>query len=347
MTDTLRVATVIPTLNESASIERCIQSLLSQSYPPENHRIIVVDGGSSDDTVEKVNRLLEKMNQDSASLIGKPRIEILLNSNKYTPSARNIALKHISGEVDLVFEMIGHAFLPSDHIEKRVADLLEIETIQGRRIAGVGTLVIPDSNDPGMFGRWVEATLLSPLGNSGGQFAQFRGREKHHVPAFVIHRIEALEDVGGWDEKFHTNQDSDLSMRLLKKNWQLWRSDASNIQMSKRNNPTSMIKMSWRYGSWRMYTLKRHPERGSVREILPAFGILLTLLLYTMLQEYWLVPIYAYAIALLLDSIRGAVKHKQISLILGLPICLLILHTFFTLGLLSATFRRPSNISDR
>ena len=96
-----------------------------------------------------------------------------------------------------------------------------------------------------------------------------------------------------------------------------------------------------------MQTLKRHPERGSVREILPAFGVLLTLILYTMLPQYWLIPIYAYAIALFLDSIRGAVKHRQITLILGLPICLLILHTFFTMGLLSATFRRPANISDR
>ena len=336
-----KVATVIPTLNEVDSITRCIKSLLRQTYPAESHRIIIVDGGSTDGTIGTVEGLIAGAGED------QPLIELLDNPGKFTPQARNIALQHLDGAADFIFEMNAHAHVPYDHIESRIADMLDIEAKEGNKIAGVGTLVRSDEQNIGMFGRWVEATLVSPLGNSGGQFAQFRGREKHHIPAFVIHRREALESVGGWDERYHTTQDSDLSMRLLKKNWQLWRSDISHINMRKRRSMASFIKMSWRYGAWRMESLKRHPERGSVREILPALGIVLTLLLVIFATDYWYYPVLAYALVLTLDAVRGAVSQRQPTLLLGLPICLLILHVFFTLGMLSSTFRRAGDITDR
>ncbi|HIO94802.1 MAG TPA: glycosyltransferase [Candidatus Poseidoniales archaeon] len=336
-----KVATVIPTLNEVDSITRCIKSLLRQTYPVESHRIIIVDGGSTDGTIGTVEGLIAGAGED------QPLIELLDNPGKFTPQARNIALQHLDGAADFIFEMNAHAHVPYDHIESRIADMLDIEAKEGNKIAGVGTLVRSDEQNIGMFGRWVEATLVSPLGNSGGQFAQFRGREKHHIPAFVIHRREALESVGGWDERYHTTQDSDLSMRLLKKNWQLWRSDISHINMRKRRSMASFIKMSWRYGAWRMESLKRHPERGSVREILPALGIVLTLLLVIFAADYWYYPVLAYALVLTLDAVRGAVSQRQPTLLLGLPICLMILHVFFTLGMLSSTFRRAGDITDR
>ena len=336
-----KVATVIPTLNEVDSITRCIKSLLRQTYPAESHRIIIVDGGSTDGTIGTVEGLIAGAGED------QPLIELLDNPGKFTPQARNIALQHLDGAADFIFEMNAHAHVPDDHIESRIADMLDIEAKEGNKIAGVGTLVRSDEQNIGMFGRWVEATLVSPLGNSGGQFAQFRGREKHHIPAFVIHRCEALESVGGWDERYHTTQDSDLSMRLLKKNWQLWRSDISHINMRKRRSMASFIKMSWRYGAWRMESLKRHPERVSVREILPALGIVLTLLLVIFATDYWYYPVLAYALVLTLDAVRGAVSQHQPTLLLGLPICLLILHVFFTLGMLSSTFRRAGDITDR
>jgi glycosyltransferase involved in cell wall biosynthesis len=336
-----RVATVVPTLNEADSITRCIESLLRQTYPPKFHRIIIVDGGSTDGTTSVVEGLIQGLGQD------QPVIEILNNPGKFTPQARNIALQHLDGSADFIFEMIAHAHIPEDHIESRIADMMDIEAKEGKKIAGVGTVVKPDEHNIGFFGSWVEAALVSPLGNSGGQFAQFHGRGKHHIPAFVIHRREALESVEGWDERFHTNQDSDLSMRLLKKNWQLWRSDISHVNMRKRRNLSSFIKMSWRYGAWRMESLKRHPERGSVRETLPAIGIVLTLLLAIFAFDYWYYPPLAYALVLSLEAVRGTVVQRQPSLLLGLPLCLLVLHVFFTLGMLSSTIRRAGDISDR
>lgn len=51
---------IIPARNEEFNIERCITSLLNQTYPKKSYRIIVVDDNSSDNTRSIVQRLIEK-----------------------------------------------------------------------------------------------------------------------------------------------------------------------------------------------------------------------------------------------------------------------------------------------
>ena len=52
---TLKVSLVIPIRNAAASIEMLIESIGRQTLPPDE--VVVVDGGSTDSTVEKVERL--------------------------------------------------------------------------------------------------------------------------------------------------------------------------------------------------------------------------------------------------------------------------------------------------
>ena len=52
---TLKVSLVIPIRNEADSIEMLIESIGRQTLPPDE--VVVVDGGSTDSTVEKVERL--------------------------------------------------------------------------------------------------------------------------------------------------------------------------------------------------------------------------------------------------------------------------------------------------
>lgn len=55
MTDTdIRVSVVTPTFNMADRLPRCIESITRQSYPHVEH--IVIDGGSSDSTVEYLQR---------------------------------------------------------------------------------------------------------------------------------------------------------------------------------------------------------------------------------------------------------------------------------------------------
>jgi len=339
-----RVVSVVPTLNEENHIERCLRSLMEQTYSPQLHKIIVVDGGSDDATVNITLRLSKESEENDG-----PVIMQLDNPQKYVPQARNIALEYCEDEDEFIFEMNAHAYVDANHIEKRIQDLLSIEEQQGKKIAGVGTRVEADERWSGLAGRWVEGAISSPLGHGGGQFAPFVGRQQHRVPAFVIHRREALIDVNGWGEEWQSNQDSDLSMRLLKNGWELWRSDVSRLKMAKRDSLFGFAKMMFRYGAWRGKSIWVHPKRANPLEFLPLIGLLTIcgLALLYPLDYVWTYPIFPYFVALLLIGILQTFKLRSVSMVVGVPISLLIMHTSFTTGLVLGLLRLPVGRHDR
>ena len=48
------VASVIPVLNEAEHIISCLESIAAQTYDPSKHMIIVLDGGSVDNTKQLI-----------------------------------------------------------------------------------------------------------------------------------------------------------------------------------------------------------------------------------------------------------------------------------------------------
>ena len=73
-----RIDVVIPAYNEEASIGRCLDATLGQSYPPERVRVLLVDAGCSDRTLE-----IARGRDD-------PRLVIVANGGRRltTPEAR-------------------------------------------------------------------------------------------------------------------------------------------------------------------------------------------------------------------------------------------------------------------
>ena len=81
-----KVAVVIPALNEAASISQCIESVLASDYP--NLEVVVVDDGSSDNTL---NEILGFKFEKNVRLISQP------NQGKW--SALNRAIMSLDAEV--------------------------------------------------------------------------------------------------------------------------------------------------------------------------------------------------------------------------------------------------------
>ncbi len=78
-----KVSVIVPAYNAGCYIEKCIDSLLSQTL--RNIEIIVVNDGSTDDTLEKLSKYEKK-------------IKVITQKNSGVASARNAGLEAATGE---------------------------------------------------------------------------------------------------------------------------------------------------------------------------------------------------------------------------------------------------------
>ena len=115
------VSIVIPTLNSGKNIESCIASLISQNFSREKYEIIVVDGGSIDDTVKKAKIA-------GADLV----IKVVVGT--HTGQSRNIGVENSKGNLI--------AFIDSDCVAKEgwinsiVEELKSVPVVTGPVLNG-------------------------------------------------------------------------------------------------------------------------------------------------------------------------------------------------------------------
>ncbi len=68
-----RISVVIPTYNEERYVERCLKSLVNQTLDRAEFELIVVDGGSTDRTVEVADKYADIVMQQKSKGVGGAR----------------------------------------------------------------------------------------------------------------------------------------------------------------------------------------------------------------------------------------------------------------------------------
>ncbi len=335
-----RLATVLPVFNEEEHIHGCLTSILNQSLDADQHMVMVLDGGSTDNTVGIVRQVMDEQ-------VDGPQVVFMENPLRTVAHARNLALAALPDSVEFIVEMIGHAEVTPHHLQDRMEAWEACQKLTQKPLAGVGVRVIGQSGRGGTVASWIEGAISSPLGQSGGQFAPFERPSETSVPAFVMHDRAAVTQVGGWDEAFLTSQDSELSMRLLKEGYALFRHPTPRVLMHKRSGLLQWWRMGHRYGFWRTKVLLRHPRRARWQEFLPWFGFLATVGMAMVSQAWWWVPPATYAGVIGLVGVSHGLTKRDVTGVVGVPFCLVLLHVSFSLGLVDGLIRKGRHPRDR
>lgn len=335
------LAVVVPIYNEEEHIERCLEALFNQTIDSRQYLVIVVDGGSTDQTLELLRKFMQQHSNEM------PEIILLDNPERSVSHARNIAMGALPNSVRFILEHIGHAFVQEDYLELRLRAWKEAEQNFGEKLAGLGAKVLPDSSLSTRREVWIESAISSWLGHGDGQFAKFDKLETTNTPAFVLHRRACVEELGGWNPEFITSQDSELSMRILNAGYILARSPMATIQMKKRSTLSQWWRMGHRYGFWRTKLIRKYPSRVRFVELLPLIGLLLTLALFLTNHRFSMLPLVLYFGVLIIEGIFQAIRFRSFSVLLGCPLCLVSLHTSFTIGLIDGSIRKGSFARDR
>ncbi|MGY1671032.1 glycosyltransferase family 2 protein [Geodermatophilus sp. SYSU D00710] len=251
MSDDL-VSIVVPARNEERSIDGTLYALRAQDYP--NLEIIVVDGDSTDGTVEAVER----------HMADDPRIELLHNPQRITPVALNIALAHARGP--WLVRMDAHSTVDPGYVSAAVSRLRE------GRWGGVGGRKDGVGRTPA--GRAIAAALGSRFGVGGSLYHHgVTEQEVDHIP-FGAYPTELVRRLGGWDPRLVTNQDFEFDHRLRRSGAALLFDPRLRIDWQSTQTIRDLYRQYRRYGRGKVDVVRLHPTSLRPRQTLPPLFVL-------------------------------------------------------------------------
>jgi glycosyltransferase involved in cell wall biosynthesis len=184
---------IIPTYNRAALLDETLASAAAQTYRPLE--IIVVDDGSTDDTLEVVNHWRMQV-EDEAYV----ELRYFRQENSGVGSARNRGLIESRGEFI--------QFLDSDDLLNRRKLSLQIACLRRYPQSGMAFSDSIRINDPAQWGSLAlgQATLVESAGFYCNSFM---------LPMLGVCRREVCYEAGPWSEDMSLGEDEEYSLRLL------------------------------------------------------------------------------------------------------------------------------------
>jgi GT2 family glycosyltransferase len=229
-----RISVVVPTWRRPDLLRRCLAALCRQTLSGERYEVLVCDDGPDDDT-----RALVDATANRAKEAGGPTIRYVpVTATQGPAGARNRGWEQAHG--DLI------AFTDDDTVPH--ADWLEQGlAAMGPSIAALsGRVVMPLPDPPTDYA----------LNESGLTTAEF-------VTANCFVRREALQQVGGFDERFTMawREDSDLQFKLLQHGYTIARASAAVVTHPLRPAPPGISIRQQRKVYFDALLYRKHPQR--------------------------------------------------------------------------------------
>lgn len=294
--DSVSVLVVIPTLNEAQNIGSVLHELSADFGYTGASRIVVVDGGSHDGTVDIVRDVMRR----------DPRIALLNNARRIQSSAVNLAVQSFGQGVDILIRCDAHAHYPCGYVARLIDSLLRTRS---------DSVVVPmDCVGVGCMGRSI-AWLSDSLVGSGGS-AHRGGRSSGYVDHghHAAFRINTFRIIGGYDESFRCNEDAEFDCRQRAIGARIFLDAGNRITYRPRNSLAALWRQYFNYGAGRSRTVRRHPHSLRMRQL--AVPLHSALCLIALGAAHWCLPLLlwpaVYVGALCLNSLALVLRHRSL-----------------------------------
>jgi len=312
------VTIVIPTLDEEHYVERCLRSVLDDPYPRDRLELLVLDGGSGDDTVAIAERVGAELGC----------VRVLHNPGRLQSAAFNLALREADPRATCLLRCDAHASYPPGFVSRAV------ETPERTGAALVGFSAVPASESPFQAAVAFAQSTRVGVGDSDYRLAGRSGWVESAMHGCFSRA--AVEAAGGYEETASHNEDAELSLRLRAAGGGIWLDDQLAVAYYPRGSVMALARQYLFYGRGRAETCVRHRVVPQPRQLAPPVLVLwhLLLLLLALRRRGFLAPIGAYGLALTLVGAWGALRRREPAVLMA-PIALATMHHAWGVGFIA------------
>lgn len=270
------ISVIVPIYNEIGYIRSFLQSLSEFDYPRHRVEYLLVDGGSSDGTVQAI----QDFRPDGLEL------RLLDNPDRYVPQALNLGLSKARGSVIVRLDV--HALYPRDYLTSLVFWLARTEA------DNVGGLWETKPGGPGMKAKAIARALSSPfgVGNAYYRIGTSQPMSVDTVP-FGCYRRDVFDRIGPFDPHLLRNQDDEFNARLIKKGGRIMLIPTIKISYFARTGFLPLARMMNQYGYFKPLVNVKIGRPASLRQFAPPV-LILALLFLLVSSLFFKAGIYAF-----------------------------------------------------
>jgi len=274
------VSLICPTLNEEKYIENILKFFV-ESLPKEKE-LIIVDGGSTDNTKSIVQRWIK--NNKSIFLVH--------NSNKTVPFALNLGLKKAVG--DIIIRLDAHTLYDPAYIVETLNTFNKTGAdIVGGPMNPVGINVVQKSI----------AYCTSTIFGIGDSTFHFKNKEGWVDSVYLgSWKKEIFIDLIGFDEKFKRNQDDEFHYRAKSLGKKIYLSPKIKSYYYPRSSFKKLFSQYFQYGLYKPLVLNKIKSSIKLRHLIPClftlylFALIFVFFIPNELIKFYLFPVVLYLI---------------------------------------------------
>ncbi len=314
------VSVIIPCYQEKKFIADCLDSILANDYPRNKIEILVIDGGSTDGTMD----ILAEYN------LRYPFIKILDNRKQFQTFAINKGIKESCGEI--IIRCDAHSMYDKDYISNSVLRLSE-----DRSVGNVGGVWINAPSNRTKTSLAISYSLECPL--CVGPNSYRTGVNKccfvDTVP-FGAWRREVFEEAGFFDESLMIAEDFEFNLRLRKLGYKILLDPGIKSYYCPRESFCELFRMMFRYGYWKNFVNRKHRTVSSFRQILPPLFLLYLFALVPLIfaSPFFALPLALYFALVVIYGFRIGAEKKSLNLVPFCALTFLLSHTGYGAGFL-------------